>query len=45
MLNVIFSVYILYNKPLEDKYEFYKTIGSELLIWLAELFIIGLYYS
>ncbi|CAD8200347.1 unnamed protein product [Paramecium octaurelia] len=45
MLNVIFSVYIVYNTPLEDKYEFYKTVGSEFFIWLAEIFILGLYYS
>lgn len=45
MLNVIFAVYIIYNTPLDDKYEFYKTVGSEFFIWLAEIFILGLYYS
>ncbi|CAD8194118.1 unnamed protein product [Paramecium pentaurelia] len=45
MLNVLFAVYIIYNTPLEDKFEYYKTVGSEFFIWLAEIFILGLYYS
>ncbi|CAD8045498.1 unnamed protein product [Paramecium primaurelia] len=41
MLNMIMAVYLIKVKPLEDKDELNKQIGSEMIIWLAEMFILG----
>jgi len=38
---MIMAVYLIKVKPLEDKDELIKQIGSEIIIWLAELFIMG----
>lgn len=35
MLNMITAVYLIKVKPLGDKDELIKQIGSELIIWLA----------
>ncbi|CAD8157663.1 unnamed protein product [Paramecium pentaurelia] len=41
LLNMIMAVYLIKVKPLQDKDELIKQIGSEIIIWLAELFIMG----
>ncbi|CAK78000.1 unnamed protein product (macronuclear) [Paramecium tetraurelia] len=39
-LNAIFFTYIIYNKPLIDKSEYYKQITTEVLLWITELLIL-----
>ncbi|CAD8077791.1 unnamed protein product [Paramecium sonneborni] len=40
LLNASFFSYIIYNKPFIDKSEYYKQIITEILLWLALLFIL-----
>ncbi|CAD8066144.1 unnamed protein product [Paramecium primaurelia] len=40
LLNAIFFTYIIYNKPLIDKSEYYKQIITEILLWITELLIL-----
>ncbi|CAK71424.1 unnamed protein product (macronuclear) [Paramecium tetraurelia] len=42
LLNMAMAAYLIKVKPLEDKDELIKQVGSEMIIWLAELFIMGL---
>ncbi|CAD8148104.1 unnamed protein product [Paramecium pentaurelia] len=41
ILNIVFALYLIKIQPLEDKDELFKQIGSEILIWLAEILILG----
>lgn len=41
MLNMGMAAYLIKVKPLDDKDELIKQVGSELIIWLAEMFILG----
>ncbi|CAD8067436.1 unnamed protein product [Paramecium sonneborni] len=43
LLNVAFIIYLQFNKPLEDIYEHYKIIGSEIIIFLVEIVIVILF--
>ncbi|CAD8065678.1 unnamed protein product [Paramecium sonneborni] len=42
LLNMMMAAYLIKVKPLQDKDELIKQVGSELIIWLAEMFIMGL---
>ncbi|CAD8071405.1 unnamed protein product [Paramecium sonneborni] len=42
LLNMMMAVYLIKVRPLEDKDELIKQVGSELIIWIAEMFILGL---
>ncbi|CAD8151416.1 unnamed protein product [Paramecium pentaurelia] len=41
LLNIVMALYLIKIQPLEDKDELFKQVGSEILIWLAEMLILG----
>ncbi|CAD8148089.1 unnamed protein product [Paramecium octaurelia] len=41
LLNIAMALYLIKVQPLQDKDEQYKQVGSEILIWLAEMLILG----
>ncbi|CAD8062024.1 unnamed protein product [Paramecium sonneborni] len=41
LLNIVMALYLIKNQPLKDKDEYQKQVGSEILIWFAEMLILA----